>query len=209
MRRWVRAGLVLPLVVGAVVGLAPGVASADSVRDAQWWLSPSAHFQLPQAWALPNGMGAGVTVGLVDSGVDSSHPDLQGGALVPGHDLSGAGSPDGLAPVSTDPEPDHGTSMAVYIAGRGHGAGGGDGLKGSAPAARVMSVSTDIGAGAGTSAQLSSAVKWAVDHGAKVINLSLGGSFDLTAAIAYAEEHDVVVVAGAGNDAGGGTNTSV
>ncbi len=91
--------------------------------------------------------------------------------------------------------------MAVFIAGRGHGAGNADGLVGVAPKASIMSISSS--STVASAAQSTNAIHWAVDHGAKVINMSFGGGTYPTAAdMAYAEQHDVVLVAGSGNDGG-------
>ncbi|SDJ43425.1 Subtilase family protein [Frankineae bacterium MT45] len=190
-----------------VLTSAPGVASADTWRAGQWWL---AKLNLTQAWTLSKG--EGVKVALYDSGVDATHPDLKN-AIAGGTDTTGQGTPDGLTPVassigpSTDPtnpssKAQHGTTMAVFIAGRGHGAGNADGLLGSAPGSSILSISS-TGAD-GSPAQATQAIHWAVAHGAKVINMSFTGGGPSADDIAYAESHDVVLVAGSGNDGSGG-----
>ena len=189
---------------GVVFEAAP--ARADSIRDGEWWLS---EYHLQQAWSRSTG--EGVTVAIIDSGVDGTHPDLEG-AVVGGTDVSGIGSPDGQLGVGADPV--HGTLVASVLAGRGHGREhrfgiGEDGMVGVAPGASLLTISVAFGvAGLDTDAQLAEAVYWAVDHGADVINMSLTRnnpdwprSWD--DAFLYAFEHDVVVVAAAGNRSSG------
>ncbi|MFF4343361.1 S8 family serine peptidase [Kitasatospora sp. NPDC001540] len=173
---------------GALLFSAAPTASADQVRDAQW---TNAYFDLDKVWSVSKG--DGVTVAVIDSGVDASHPDLAGSVL-PGYDPGGRG-------LNTKPTDDHGTSMAGIIAAHGHG--NGDGVVGLAPGAKILPVYK--GKQDGTSA-VPEGIKWAVDHGAKVINLSLGTSAQagsrsaLTEAVAYAAEHDVLIVGAAGNE---------
>ncbi|MCM3884000.1 S8 family serine peptidase [Frankia sp. R82] len=138
--------------------------------------------------------GAGVIVAVVDGGVDATNPKLRG-QLVRG---AGVG-PDAAADGWRDDDPDgHGTAMAGLVAGRVDG--GPAQVRGIAPAARILPIST----GAETdSAEVAIAVHRAVDLGAGVINLSLGSADDPTSdereAVSYALAHDVVVVASAGN----------
>jgi subtilisin family serine protease len=143
--------------------------------------------------------GSGVVVAIIDTGVDDTHPDLSG-SFVQGRDFSGLGSPDGTAPVG--PSSYHGTMVASLIAGQGKNSGG---VIGVAPGVSLMSLSIGLGIeGADTDQQIADAVIWAVDNGAKVINLSLTrnsrtwpASWD--EAFLYALENDVVVVSASGN----------
>lgn len=197
--------------------VAAPAAHADDWRDKQYWLAESG---ITKAWEVSKG--AGVKVAVIDSGVDAQHPDLKG-AVVGGYDASGAGQSDGQKSVGSKPE--HGTLVATMLAGRGHqpataspkpspGAPtqGPDGIVGVAPEAEILSVSTWLGStnpsGKSDQDQIPEAVRWAVDNGAKVINISLGSttpqwpqSWD--AAFLYAEQKDVVIVAAAGNRVGG------
>jgi type VII secretion-associated serine protease mycosin len=139
-----------------------------------------------QAWEYATG--AGVTVAVLDSGVDDTHPDLAGRVL-PGRDFVD-GSTDGRHdPVG------HGTAVASLIAGAG--------ATGLAPGARILPVRVlDENNRYESSATVADGVIWAVDQGAQVINLSLGGnshSAALSEAIAYAIANDVVVIACTGN----------
>lgn len=204
-------------------------AAADDIREKQHWLSGSG---ITKAWEVSKG--AGVRIAVIDSGVDGSHPDLKG-AIAGGFDASGAGRPDGLTTIGSKPE--HGTLVATMLAGRGHqpppstaspspsastsptatpspypGPGAPDGIIGVAPEAEILSVSTWLGSanpgGKSDLDQIPEAVRWAVDNGADIINISLGStspqwpqSWD--AAFLYAEQKDVIVVAAAGNRLGG------
>ncbi|HZN20483.1 MAG TPA: type VII secretion-associated serine protease mycosin [Micromonosporaceae bacterium] len=166
----------------------PGVAAADEVRDAQWQL---AALDAGAAWA--DATGAGVVVAVVDSGVDATHPDLAGQVL-PGLDLVD-GSTDGrVDPVG------HGTSVAALIAGRGDDS---TGVVGLAYQAKILPIRVlDNGNEYHDAMVVAQAVQWAVDQGARVINLSLGGpeySPALADALDYAFARDVVVVACTGN----------
>jgi subtilisin family serine protease len=203
---------------GVAAGLATApAAQADDVRDKQYWLGESG---ITKAWEVSKG--AGVKVAVIDSGVDAGHPDLKG-AVTGGYDASGAGTAKGQKTLGIKPE--HGTLVATMLAGRGHqpatatpspGASpspvGPDGIVGVAPEAEILSVSTWLGsanpAGKTDQDQIPEAVRWAVDNGARVINISLGSttpqwpqSWD--AAFLYAEQKDVVIVAAAGNRVGG------
>jgi serine protease len=166
---------------------APVPLRGDSVRDDQWHLRT---LNVAGAWAYSSG--AGVTVAVIDSGVDSDHVDLEGQVL-PGLDLvdpKGDGDTDLVG---------HGTTVAALIAGKDDDAG----VIGIAPKAKILPVRVlDQENRYDDAMVVAKGVRWAVDHGAKVINLSLGGSGSsaaLAAALNYAFARDVVVVACTGN----------
>jgi subtilisin family serine protease len=174
---------------------APG-AHTDAVRDAEYWLDD---YGIRDAWGVTRG--AGVTIAVIDTGVGSPR-ELQG-AVVGGTDLSGKGSADGRTPVGSESE--HGTLVASLAAGRGTGDEAG--IIGSAPEASVLAISIGFDGG-DSDTQIADAVRWAVDHGADVINMSLTRntlawpeSWD--DAFSYAMDHDVVIVAAAGNRGSG------
>lgn len=179
---------VLVLLVATSVTSSP--AYADDVRDGQWYLGPMG---ITAAQAITSG--DGVKVAVVDSGVDGSVQDLRG-AVTAGKDFSGKGSSNGQRPVD---RAHHGTNVASLLAGRGHGSGAG--VIGVAPRAQLLSAS--IKTLSDTSGdQVAAAVRWSVDAGARVINLSFGGGAGAPelAAYRYAQSKDVVLVAGSGND---------
>lgn len=192
----VAAGVAVVLAVGA-----PAPARADYLRDFEYWL---ADYGIADAWKTTRG--AGERIAIIDTGV-ADVPELRG-AVVGGTDVSGVGSPDGRTPVGSDSS--HGTLVASMLAARGTGEG--TGIIGVAPEAELLSVSIAFG-GEGTrstEAQIADAVRWSVDNGATIINMSLTTntltwpqSWD--DAFLYAFEKDVVVVAAAGNRGAGTT----
>jgi type VII secretion-associated serine protease mycosin len=189
--------IVTGLFIALLVISTPQSVSADPVRDRQYWLSD---YGFTKAWALSQGQG--VKVAVIDTGIDASHPALEG-AVVGGTDVSGLGSSDGLTPVGQNSY--HGTMVASLIAGRGNPEDDAAGVLGTAPKAQLLSVSMAFGVdGVDTDSQVAEGIIWAVNNGARVINLSLTRnsvswpkSWD--EAFLYAFEKDVVIVAAVGN----------
>ncbi|SDM79032.1 S8 family serine peptidase [Nonomuraea jiangxiensis] len=193
--------LVPALLAALVVGIGAPSASDDmgeAARAGQWQLGV---LRLPEAWRTSRG--AGVVVAVLDTGVNGRHPDLAG-AVLQGPDLTG---------TTRGPWGQHGTAMASLIAGRGHGDG--RGLIGVAPAAKVLSVRVTLENGDPLREQrrprggdaLAKGIRYAVDHGADVISMSLGGgsgSWEGSAseeeAVQYAIGKGAVLVASSGND---------
>jgi serine protease len=166
----------------------PTPLSDDAVRAQQWQLKT---LDVAAAWTYASGQG--VTVAVVDSGVDATHVDLAGQVL-PGADFVDPGGDGDTDLVG------HGTTVAAIIAGRGDDSAG---VEGIAPKARILPVRVlDQNNRYDDAMIVAKGVRWAVDHGARVINLSLGGngsSAALAAALDYAFARDVVVVACTGN----------
>jgi subtilisin family serine protease len=165
----------------------------DTGADGEWWFVA---WDVPKIWNL-GAQGQGITVAVLDSGVNPAVAGL-GSVLGPGIDIA-TGSGDGR----TDRDPDqsgHGTRMTAFI-------GGQSGEVGVAPRARILPVV--VNAGEGDPATLfAQGTRWAVDHGARVVNLSQGSPASscppqLQEAVVYAVRKGAVVVASAGNDGNG------
>ncbi|WP_138899713.1 type VII secretion-associated serine protease mycosin, partial [Streptomyces chryseus] len=161
--------------------------------------------------------GEGVTVAVLDTGVDGSHPDLEGRVLE-GKDLIGFGAGKGDRAWAR-----HGTAMAGIIAGHGSGPGRSDGVVGIAPEAKILPVRVILEGGDPARKRarstrgnaLAQGIRWAADHGADVINLSLGDDSKSAhpepaedAAVQYALAKGAVVVASAGNSGEEGDHIS-
>jgi serine protease len=160
------------------------------------------------AWNTDNSRGSGVTVADIDTGVMANHPDLSGQVLDGHfflHDNGGSNSFEGDG-GTTDPS-GHGTHVSGTIAALSNN---GTGVSGAAPDAKILPVQVLCGDGTGFSSDVASGITWAVDHGAKVVNLSLGGSADASelSAVQYADQNNVVVVAAGGNDGQNGNPPS-
>jgi subtilisin family serine protease len=172
---------------------APG---PDPMRSEQWAFSTLNLDEAQQAAG-----GCGVTIAVVDSGVDLEHPDLQG-RLVPGLDL-----------VDGDDEPDDENGHGTHVAGIAAAATDNSiGIAGAAPCASIMPIRALDADGAGDDETIAEGIRWAAANGADVINLSLGESGfvarlrkggALNGAIRDASEMGAVVVAAAGNEGKG------
>ena len=162
-------------------------------NDPQWSAHQASYLlplRLDRAWDLSKG--TGVKVAVIDSGVDLHHPDLAG-RLIGGYNV--------LAP-SSPPQDDngHGTMVAGIIAADANNRRG---IAGIAPLAQIMPVKVVDASGNATDPNIAAGITWARTHGAKVINLSLGGpgnSSVLQSAVDAALAANIVVVAAAGND---------
>lgn len=203
----------LSVLLAASVALVPSTAAhADGIRSEQWALDA---MHAREAWRTTKG--EGVTVAVLDTGVDDEHPDLVGNVL-PGKDMVGFGSGRG-----DDTWARHGTAMAGIIAAHGHGPGGDDGVLGIAPEARILPVRViledeDPARSKARNTRgnaLAEGIRWAADQGADVINLSLGDDSKSAhpepaedAAVQYALKKGSVVVASAGNGGENGDHIS-
>jgi serine protease len=201
----------LALLAALAVALAPagaGAAPNDPGWPQQWHLR---RIGVERAWTVTRGSGAVVAV--VDTGVDATHPDLRG-RLVDGYNAIDGGS--------WQDDNGHGTFMAGIIAAV---TGNGLGVASVAPLARIMPIKALGADGSGNVDDVVRGIRWAVDHGADVINLSLaeeslgggGGTIGnlladrrLRAAISDAARRGALVVVAAGNDfeAGGHPQTA-
>ncbi|TFV53575.1 hypothetical protein E4P43_01415 [Blastococcus sp. TF02A-35] len=176
-----------------VVDAGPAVTYRVQGAVDPWWEAddPQAVSRVRDVW--PRTRGAGQVVAVLDTAVETTHPDLAG-AFVPGTDTTG---------LPADPSESHGTGVAGVVAAR---ADNGQGSAGMAPEARIMPIrvctNTDC-----SSAAVARGILWAADHGADVINMSLAGAgySDVTAvAIRYALDKNISVVASTGNDGNNG-----
>jgi subtilisin family serine protease len=187
--------------VGVEVAQRYEVATNDPYFAQQWAFT---RLDFPTAWNTH--FGQGVRVAVIDSGVQADHPDLAG-HVAPGYQF--LSSNDGQFTYygsggTTDPV-GHGTHVAGIVAAS---TGNGIGIAGAAPGAEILPVTALCGDGGGWDSDIANAVIWAVDNGARVINMSMSGPDSLAVAFAiqYARDRDVVVVAAAGNS-GPGTAT--
>lgn len=178
----------------------PTPEAADPIRAAEYWLDD---YGIRDAWATTRG--AGTTIAIIDTGIARGPAEFAG--VVGGADFSGLGASDGRSPVGAI-DSDHGSLVASLAAGRGSGPE--SGVIGVAPAAEMLSLSVGFGAAATMPfvEQVAQAMRWAVDNGADVINLSfttntLTWDESWDDAFLYAFDHDVVVVVAAGNRGAG------
>ncbi|MFE5240247.1 MULTISPECIES: type VII secretion-associated serine protease mycosin [unclassified Streptomyces] len=198
-----RRGLALSVLLGLLlVGTPVASAVADSVRSKQWHLDA---MKAEEMWKTSTG--SGVTVAVIDSGVEATNQDLVGQVL-DGKNLA-AGSPG-------DEHSDyngHGTAMAGLIAGTGK-SGGGDGAFGLAPGVKILPVRLSDSTKAANQAaadkkfneEIPAAIRYAVDAGASVINISLGHATEsagLAEAVRYALDKDALIFAAVGNTGDG------
>src|SRR5438874_9755090 len=206
-RRWMASAVV----VGCALAMAlpsTAFASNDPLFSQQWSL---AQIGAPSAWAISTG--AGVKVGIVDTGVDLNHEDLPGQILMTTNCIGANADPSRCTGSGQD-DNGHGTHVAGIVAALKDN---GKGIAGVAPGAKLIVAKALDANGAGADADVQAGIMWVVDHGAKVVNLSLGDgsslplnlgstggiSAPMTAGIEYAWSHGAVPVLAAGNNGGG------
>jgi subtilisin family serine protease len=171
------------------------VSVQDSVPNDPYWPQQygPGRIQLPSAWNVTTGA-SHIIIAVIDTGIDLDHPDLQG-KLVPGRNWI-----DELQPP--DDDHGHGTHVAGIAAASTHN---GVGVAGASWGALLMPLKVLDATGNGDDADVAAAIVWAADHGADVINLSLGGpcpSPVMEFAATYAYTMGVTVVAATGNQNG-------
>jgi subtilisin family serine protease len=196
------------LAATALTGASNAHAATNDPFYGKLWGLQQIHAE--QAWAQTTG--AGAVVAVVDTGIDFTQPDLQG-QILPGATFTGCvtvapcGNGDFRGPDGANNGDEHGTHVAGTIAAvRGNGIG----VVGVAPGAKVLPVKV-LEAGSGSSEDIAAGIRWATDHGADVINMSLGSmpggqAASITGvdtamkdAIGYARSKGVLTVAAAGN----------
>jgi subtilisin family serine protease len=199
--------------IALALALAPAAGAAVTPNDQYFGLQwGQQQIHAPDAWSTSTG--AGQTIAVVDAGIELSHPDLAGkivgGATFTGCPTQPHGCGDGdwrSAPGAGTPSP-HGTHVAGIAAAT---TDNGTGVAGTAPDAKLLAVKVLTEEG-GSFEEIAAGIRWAADHGANVINMSLGAlpgvqALEITGlisdakdAIAYAHSKGVLVVAAAGND---------
>jgi subtilisin family serine protease len=177
----------------------PAGASNDADFTKQWALD---RIGASSAWA--SATGAGVRIGIVDTGVDLTHEDLAG-KVVAHTSCVGSGGDPARCSGSAQDDQGHGTHVSGIAAARRDN---NVGVAGVAPDAELVVAKALNSAGAGSEEDIVAGIKWVVDNGAKVINLSLGDpNFIFTSllgtsmreGIDYAWAHGAVAVLAAGN----------
>ncbi|MDV6031883.1 MAG: S8 family serine peptidase [Phycisphaera sp. RhM] len=165
----------------------------------------------PEAWAAGY-RGQGVTVAVIDTGVDLDHPDLAGALYVNPGEIAGNGIDDdrngfvddvsGYDFVSGDAIADDGNGHGTHVAGTIAAGDNGFGVTGVAPDAKILPVRVLDDSGSGTDGGVAAGIRYAADLGVQIINLSLGGGISsrIASAIDYATSLGALVVAAAGNE---------
>ncbi|KOG88323.1 serine protease [Streptomyces varsoviensis] len=174
----------------AMGGTAPAATAAD-IRSRQWYLQD---MQAENMWKVSKG--EGVTVAVIDSGINAELPELRGQVL--------AGADFNKNPTGAHKDEEgHGSNMASLIAGTGAEGG----VQGLAPEAKILPLKVKLHANSAViDEMLSKAVRYAADHNARVINMSLGGEgvpsyySKVQAAVTYALKKDILIFAAVGNN---------
>jgi len=170
--------------------------TGDPLWEQQWGLTDAVYgVQAADSWDYTRGS-SDIVVAVIDTGVDGSHEDLAAN-LVPGYDF-----------VNDDGDPDddngHGTHVAGIIAAA---ADNGKGIAGTAPNVKIMPLKAADAGGSFTTASIVSAIQYAADNGARVVNMSFGSSnFDTLEYEAIRDNPGILFVAAAGNE---GNNNDV
>lgn len=207
MSRVGSAGVALLVVLAVVLPASPALAAPGPPASPEWWFD---RWGVPALWAQ-GADGRGVTIAEVDSGVNRALPELAGKILA-GTDYGPHGGDGG-----TDHELNpfgHGTAMAsIMVAAPGLA-----GIEGMAPGARILPIAVPLEGtdDAGSDDHLPDAIRYATDHGAKIISMSLGATSDPAlvsapcpraeqSAVDYAASKGALVVASSGNSGNSGS----
>jgi subtilisin family serine protease len=203
--------LLVSVLTLVLAGAAPALAARDPLLARQWALGAPG---VGAAVAWTQSLGQGVVVAILDSGVQLDHPDLAANLWTNPGEIAGNGVDDDRngfvddvhgasmldASGNAGDDDGHGTHVAGIVAAA---AGNGIGGSGLAPRARIMSVKVLDAKGACTASLLARGIRYAVDAGARILNVSVNGDTtaqDLDEAIAYAGARGATIVASAGND---------
>lgn len=163
--------------------------TSNNLLQREWGLLA---VEAPEVWSMGI-TGKGVIVAVIDTGIDTDSADLNGNIL-PGYNvITGKASIDDIEDSNG-----HGTRVSTLIAGNGQGLG----LLGVAPEAKILPVKVIDNFSDGKVENIQRGIKWAVDNGAKIINMSIGSrkyNDTIYEAIKYAQKKGCIVVAAAGN----------
>ena len=202
------------LVTATVATATPALAAAanDPLLPNQWALADAGATGAQEAWTQSDG--SGVLVAVLDTGVQLNHPDLAANIWTNPGEIAGNGRDDDNSGVvddvhganmfdrSNDVNDDHGhgTHVAGIIAARQNNGIGGSGI---APGARILPVKVLDANMSGNTDALALGIRYAVDRGAKILNVSINTDSPtdtVKAAVRYAGERGAIVVASAGNN---------
>ncbi|MBV8980124.1 MAG: S8 family serine peptidase [Acidimicrobiia bacterium] len=177
------------------VGAAGRAAATGDLSGSQWDMR---QIGAPAAWTRTQG--AGVKIGIVDTGIDAGHEDIGGGRVVAFANCIG-----GCRDAAPFDDNGHGT----HVSGTSGASNNGIGVTGVAPAAQFVVAKVLDKSGSGSVNDVNAGIHWVVDHGAQVVNLSIGGSdtilsglfgdSSLSDGVEYAWSHGSVAVLAAGN----------
>jgi thermitase len=189
----------MPALVAVALTVLPSAAHASNdPRFADQWAL--AQIGAPAAWATSTG--AGVRIGIVDTGVDLDHEDLAGKVVASATCVGSGGQPAACTGSGQD-DHGHGTHVAGIAAARKDN---GKGIAGVAPDASLVVAKALEADGSGTVEDVTAGIMWVVDHGAKVVNLSFGEGLtsilgsSLNDGVEYAWSHGAVPVLASGNE---------
>ncbi len=163
----------------------------DEYYSYQWNIPD---IKIPQTWQITKGANT-VIVAVIDTGVSSTHPDLQS-ILVPGYNFVSDNT-------NTNDDYGHGTHVAGIIDADTNNTIGVAGVDwGEVNSVKIMPIKALDSSGSGSTMWIAKGIVYAVEHGAKVINMSLGGDYSQTEeeACQYAYDNGVTIVAAAGNE---------
>jgi subtilisin family serine protease len=190
----------------ALVALSAPAAGAigtagDPLQPKQWGL---AKIGAPAAWSTSTGKG--VTIGIVDTGIDLQHEDLASKVVATANCIGSAGNPAACMAGGGQDDNGHGTHVSGIAAAE---TGNGKGVAGVAPDAKLVVAKVLDASGSGRSDDINAGIEWVVQHGAQVVNLSLSGNFLVTNVLGspvsdgvnYAWQNGAIPVLAAGNDA--------
>jgi len=192
--------------VVAPAGAAGGTGThGDPYRSEQWALD-----QIAAAKAWPTSTGQGIRIGVVDTGIDLTHEDLADKVVAATNCVGSNGNPAACSGSAQDRD-GHGTIVSGVAAAD---TGNGNGIAGVAPGATLVVARALAGnhpAPVGTPDDVNAAIRWVVDHGARVVNLSLGvaslsgrsSDSPLKPGLDYAWDHGAIPVVASGNVAPG------